>query len=62
MCDLKVVQINVQRNVIRKLMFNEFEVDHKATELTENICAKDEGTVEYITVTKKFQSVARTRI
>ena len=52
-CDLKAMQMNVQRRPIRQFMLYEFEVDHSATEATKNIyCAKREGAVDISTVTK----------
>ena len=39
--------MNVQGTLMRKLMFDEFKLSHKAMEVTKNIsCVKDEGIVE----------------
>ena len=40
-CDLKAAQMNVQRSLIRKLMFYEFEPRLNTAKATQNIfCAK----------------------
>ena len=52
-CDLKTAQINMQRSSIQELMLYKFEMGHNTSEITK----KDEGTVDYSTVTrwsKKF--------
>ena len=56
MCELKAEQVNVQRCLIRKLMLYKFELGDNITEEIKKICyAKNEGTVDYITVTKWFK-------
>ena len=44
--DLKAVQMNVQRSLIREVMLYKFELGHKTAKATQNICcAKGEGAV-----------------
>ena len=52
----KAVEINERRRLIRKLMLNEFELDHNTTETTKNIYYVDgEGAVDQSTVTSLFK-------
>ena len=54
--DLKATQMNVQHSLIQELLLYKFELGHKATEATKNICcAKDEGTVGHSMVTRWFK-------
>ena len=53
MCDLKVAQLNVQPNLIREVIFNEFELDHNAAETFKNICcAKGEDIIDHSRVNR----------
>ena len=36
-CDLKVIQMNIQFGLIQKLIFYEFELGYNAVEATENV-------------------------
>ena len=62
-CGLKAAQMNVQRNLIRKLMPYEFELCFNATETIKKIgFVKGEGTIDYNIVIrwfKKFQTVCK---
>ena len=42
----------MQNILIKELMLNEFELGHNAVEATQNICAKDEGTIDHSAVTR----------
>ena len=57
-CDLKAAQMNVQHNLIRKLMTYKFELGHDIEEASKNIrCAEGESAVDNSTATrpqKKF--------
>ena len=53
--DLKAAQINVQRTLIRELVFYEFKLGHNATEVTKNICAKSGGLIDHSTVIRWFK-------
>ena len=51
--DLKAAQMNVQRSIIRELLF---ELSHKAVEANENICwVKSEGAVSENRGTRWFK-------
>ena len=58
-CGLKIKQMNMQCSLIRELMVYEFEVGHKSTEATKNICwAKVESAIlDHSTVTKWFKKL-----
>ena len=47
MCDLKATQTNVKRRLIRELTVYEFELNHNATETTNNISEKGEGAINH---------------
>ena len=55
-CDLKVTQMNVQLNLIWKLMIHKFELDHNAAEATKNISdIKSEEAVDHRIVSRWFK-------
>ena len=55
-CDLKAIQMNVQRSQNRELILYDFDLDDNATEATKNIgCTKGEGTIDDSRVTKWFK-------
>ena len=56
MCDLKVVQINMQSSLIQEFMLYKFELGYKAMEVTKNICyVNGEDAVDLSTVTRLFK-------
>ena len=53
---MKAAHINMQHNLTQELILYKFELDHNAAEATKNIrCAKREGTVDHITITRWFK-------
>ena len=47
--------MNIQCSLIQEHMLYQFELGDNATETTENICVKGEGSVDYIIVTRSFK-------
>ena len=56
-CDLKTAQINMQHNLIQKIMLHQFALGYNTMEVIKNICyTKSEGAVDHSNqmVEKKF--------
>ena len=64
MWDLKAALMEVQCSLIQENMLYKFELDHKATEATKNICyVKGEGTVDQSSEgLRNFTQVVRTSV